>query len=169
VGRTRQAVQQIGVDAGKAADQAQDASRKLATTIKLVMAAQARLREVVVAVSEVDLASNRFRLSPIKDKFKSPLDSIAAMQVEAGAEDVLKDLRADGRRRCSTPPPRTAAACWRCAPSRCRPRPPKPTRPTRSSARPCSTRSSSRWASWARCSTTPKCRPPSSARCWRRR
>ncbi len=93
VGRTRQAVQQIGVDAGKAADQAQDASRKLATTIKLVMAAQARLREVVVAVSEVDLASNRFRLSPIKDKFKSPLDSIAAMQVEAGAEDVLKDLR----------------------------------------------------------------------------
>lgn len=52
------------------------------------MAAQARLREVVVAVSEVDLASNRFRLSPIKDKFKSPLDSISSkgMQVEAGAE-----------------------------------------------------------------------------------
>ena len=93
VGRTRQAVQQMGVDAGKAADQAQDASRKLATTIKLVMAAQARLREVVVAVSEVDLASNRFRLAPIKDRFKSPLDSIAALQVEPGAEDVLKDVR----------------------------------------------------------------------------
>ena len=93
VGQTRMAVQQIGVDAGKSADQAQDASRKLATTIKLVMAAQARLREVVGAVSEVDLATNRFRLSPIKDKFKSPIDSIQGLQVEAGAEDVLKDLR----------------------------------------------------------------------------
>ncbi|MEN9629435.1 MAG: hypothetical protein RJA10_2662 [Pseudomonadota bacterium] len=93
VGQTRVAVQQIGVEAGKAADQAQDASRKLAHTIKQVMAAQARLREVVVAVSEVDLAANRFRLSPIKDKFKSPTDSIQALQVEAGTDDVLKDVR----------------------------------------------------------------------------
>ena len=93
VGVTRQAVQQIGVEAGKAADQAQEASRRLAHTIKLVMTAQARLRDVVVAVSEVDLASNRFRLSPIKDKFKSPVDSILALQVEKGADDVLKDVR----------------------------------------------------------------------------
>jgi hypothetical protein len=133
VGRTRQAVQQIGVDAGKAADQAQDASRKLATTIKLVMAAQARLREVVVAVSEVDLASNRFRLSPIKDKFKSPLDSIAALQVEAGAEDVLKDLRqmAAGLFDAAT---KDGSGLLALRAARCRPRPPKPTRPMREAA-----------------------------------
>lgn len=93
VGRTRQAVQQIGVEAGQAADKAQDASRRLAGTIRLLLSAQSRLREVVVAVSEVDLASNRFRLGPIKDKFKSPIDSIQALQVEAGGDDVLKEVR----------------------------------------------------------------------------
>ena len=93
VGQTRQAVQAIGVEAGQAADKAQDASRRLATSIKLVLSAQARLKEVVVAVSEVDLATNRFRLGPIKDKFKSPIDSIQALQVEAGSDDVLKDAR----------------------------------------------------------------------------
>ncbi len=90
---TRQAVQQIGVEAGQSADKAQDSSRRLAATIKLALSAQTRLREVLVAVSEVDLASNRFRLGPIKDKFKSPVDSIQALQVEAGSDDVLKEVR----------------------------------------------------------------------------
>jgi hypothetical protein len=68
--------------------------RKLAQSMKLVLTAQSKLKEVAVVVSEVDLASNRFRLGPLKDKFKSPLDSIAALEVEAGSEDVLKDTRA---------------------------------------------------------------------------
>ena len=78
---------------GKAADKAQDASRRLAGTIRLLLSAQSRLREVVVAVSEVDLASNRFRLGPIKDKFKSPIDSIQRLEVEPGGDDPIKDVR----------------------------------------------------------------------------
>jgi hypothetical protein len=73
---TRKAVQQIGVEAGQAADKAQDSGRRLAQSIKQVLTAQSKLKEVVVVVSEVDLASNRFRLGPLKDKFKSPLDSV---------------------------------------------------------------------------------------------
>ena len=91
---TRKAVQQIGVEAGQAADKAQDAGRRLAQSMKLALTAQSKLKEVAVVVSEVDLASNRFRLGPLKDKFKSPLDSIQRLEVEAGSEDVLKDTRA---------------------------------------------------------------------------
>jgi len=90
---TRQAVQQIGVDAGKAADAAQDASRRLAHAMKLALSAQSRLKEVAVVVSEADLATNRFRLSPLKDKFKSPTDSILRLEAEPGSDDVLKETR----------------------------------------------------------------------------
>ena len=90
---TRKAAQQIGVEAGQAADKAQDASRRLATTIRVALSAQSRLKEIVVVVSEADLATNRFRLSPLKDKFKSPIDSIQRLEVEPGGEDPIKDVR----------------------------------------------------------------------------
>ncbi len=94
VGATRQAVQQIGIEAGKAADKAQDASRRLAATMKQVLSAQSRLKEIHVLVSEIDLASNRFRLTPLKDKFKSAVEGIQRLEVEPGSDDVLKDVRA---------------------------------------------------------------------------
>ena len=91
---TRKAVQQIGVEAGQAADKAQDSGRRLAQSMKQVLTAQSKLKEVALVVSEVDLASNRFRLGPLKDKFKSPLDSVLRLEVEAGSDDLLKDTRA---------------------------------------------------------------------------
>jgi len=90
---TRTAVNQIGVEAGKAADKAQDAVRRLGNATKLALSAQARLKEVAIVVSEVDNASNRFRLGPLKEKVKSPLDSIQRLEVEAGSDDVLKEVR----------------------------------------------------------------------------
>ncbi|MBL8333086.1 MAG: hypothetical protein JNM08_08285 [Rubrivivax sp.] len=90
---TRRAAQQIGVEAGQAADKAQEASRRLAATIRGALSAQARLREIVLVVSEADLATNRFRLSPLKDKFKSPIDSIQRLEAEPGGDDPLKETR----------------------------------------------------------------------------
>jgi methyl-accepting chemotaxis protein len=91
---TRLAVKQIGVDAGKTADQAQDASRRLANTTKQVLTAQSRLKELVVLVGEADAVSNRFRLTPLKDKLKSTLDGMARLTPEAGQDDGLKEARA---------------------------------------------------------------------------
>jgi methyl-accepting chemotaxis protein len=91
---TRLAVKQIGVDAGKTADQAQDASRRLASTTKQVLTAQSRLKELVVLVGEADAVSNRFRLTPLKDKLKSTLDGMARLTPEAGQDDGLKEARA---------------------------------------------------------------------------
>jgi len=91
---TRTAVAQIGTEAGKAADKAQDASRRLAHITKLGLLAQTRLRDVALVVAEVDMASNRFRLGPLKEKVKAPLDSIQRLEVEAGSDDPLKEVRA---------------------------------------------------------------------------
>ena len=94
VAATRQAVKQIGVDAGKTADAAQDASRRLAQTTKLALTAQTRLKEVVVLVGEADAATNRFRLNPLKEKLKASLDAISRLTPEAGQQDdPLKDTR----------------------------------------------------------------------------
>ncbi len=90
---TRGAVNQIGIEAGKAADKAQDAARRLAAITKLGLQAQTRLREVALVVAEIDTASNRFRLGPLKEKVKSPLDSLQRLEVEAGGDDPLKDVR----------------------------------------------------------------------------
>ena len=93
ISTTRTAVKQIGVDAGKAADAAQDASRKLAATMKNVLSAQGRLKEVQMVVAEADTVSNRFRLAPLKEKLKSTVDGITRLTPEAGADDPLKDAR----------------------------------------------------------------------------
>ena len=96
VAKTRAAVQQIGIDAGKAADKAQDASRRLAHISKLILSAQTRLKEMAIVVGETDMVSNRFRLSPIKEKAKAISDAMATFLVEPGTEDVLKEARAFG-------------------------------------------------------------------------
>jgi len=91
---TRSAVIQIGAEAGRTADKAQDATRRLANVTKLGLQAQTRLRDVALVVAEIDSVSNRFRLGPLKEKVKSPLDSIQRLEVEAGSDDPLKDVRA---------------------------------------------------------------------------
>ena len=94
ISATRASVKQIGVDAGKTADAAQDASRRLAGTMKNVLSAQGRLKEVAIVVAEADTVSNRFRLNPLKDKLKSAVDGITRLTPEAGGDDPLKDTRA---------------------------------------------------------------------------
>ncbi len=94
INTTRAAVAQIGTEAGKAADQAQEATRRLGNVTKRALQAQTHLREVALVLSEVDQASNRFRLGPLKEKVKAPLDSIQRLESEAGTEDPLKDVRA---------------------------------------------------------------------------
>jgi methyl-accepting chemotaxis protein len=90
---TRTAVAQIGVEAGQAADRAQEATRRLAGVTKLALQAQTRLRDVALVIGEVDSATNRFRLGPLKEKVKAPLDSIARLEIEGGGEDPLKEVR----------------------------------------------------------------------------
>jgi methyl-accepting chemotaxis protein len=91
---TRSNVAEIGTEAGKAADRAQDASRRLANATKLALLAQAKLKDIAIVVNEVDAASNRFRLTPLKEKVKAAADSIQRLEAEAGSEDVLKEAKA---------------------------------------------------------------------------
>jgi len=99
IGATRQAVNGIGLEAGQSADKAQDAARRLATQAKLALKAQTLLKDVALVVHEVDAVSNRFRLTPLREKMKAPLDSI--QRLEAGgaagardaADDPLKEVR----------------------------------------------------------------------------
>ena len=94
ISATRASVKQIGVEAGKTADAAQDASRRLSNTMKSVLSAQGRLKEVAIVVAEVDTVSNRFRLNPLKEKMKSAVDGITRLTPEAAGDDPLKETRA---------------------------------------------------------------------------
>ena len=94
IGLTRSNVGEIGIEAGKAADRAQDASRRLAQATKLALQAQAKLKDIAIVVNEVDAATNRFRLTPLKEKVKAATDSIQRFEVTAGSEDILKETKA---------------------------------------------------------------------------
>jgi len=94
VGATRSAVQQIGVEAGQAADRAQDQSRRIGQTVKQLLSAQTRLKELAIVVGDVDTVTSRFRLAPIKERAKAVTDAIARLEPEAGTEDALKEVRA---------------------------------------------------------------------------
>jgi methyl-accepting chemotaxis protein len=90
---TRAAVAGIETDAARAADHAQDASRGLGGTMKLVLTAQGKLKELAILVSETDAVSNRFRIGPLRERVKAQVDSVARLEGDAGAEDVLKEVR----------------------------------------------------------------------------
>ncbi|GCL64016.1 methyl-accepting chemotaxis protein [Pseudaquabacterium pictum] len=94
ISATRASVKQIGVEAGKTADAAQDASRRLSNTMKSVLSAQSRLKEVAIVVAEADTVSNRFRLNPLKEKMKSAVDGIVRLTPETAGDDPLKETRA---------------------------------------------------------------------------
>jgi methyl-accepting chemotaxis protein len=93
VASTRKAVQQIGVESGKAADRAQDSMRQLNATAKNILSAQTRLKELAIVVGDADLATNRFRLTPLKERAKATTDAIVRLEA-SGTDDPLKEARA---------------------------------------------------------------------------
>ena len=90
---TRAAVAGIETDAARAADQAQDASRGLGGTMKLVLSAQGKLKELALLVSETDAVPNRFRIAPLRERVKAQVDSVQRLEAQPGADDPLKDVR----------------------------------------------------------------------------
>jgi len=90
---TRQGVNQIAVDAGQAADRAQEISRNVAAQIKQALTAQTRLKEIALVVHEADAVSSRFKLTPLKEKVKSSIDSVLRVEVRSPGEEVLKDTK----------------------------------------------------------------------------
>jgi len=92
---TRSNVAGIAADASRTADEAQEASRRLASVTKVALSAQARLKEIAAVVSEADLATSRFRLTPLRDKVRAAIDSIQRLEVGAGTDDPLKQLKAE--------------------------------------------------------------------------
>ncbi|MFZ2649542.1 MAG: methyl-accepting chemotaxis protein [Burkholderiaceae bacterium] len=91
---TRAAVAAIETEAGKSADQAQDASRALGSVIKAALSAQARLKELAVLVSDTDAVGNRFRLTPLKERLKATADSLQRLDVDASQAEQLKAAKA---------------------------------------------------------------------------
>ncbi|HTT11409.1 MAG TPA: methyl-accepting chemotaxis protein [Burkholderiaceae bacterium] len=90
---TRAAVAGIETDAARAADQAQDASRGLGGTMKLVLSAQGKLKELALLVSETDAVPNRFHIAPLRERVKAQVDSVQRLEAQTGTDDPLKDVR----------------------------------------------------------------------------
>ena len=94
IAATRAAVAGIETEAGKSADQAQDASRGLSTAVKAALSAQARLKELAILVNETDAIPNRFRLTPLKERLKGVVESIQRLEVDASHAEQLKETKA---------------------------------------------------------------------------
>ena len=91
---TRSNVAGIAAEASRTADEAQEASRRLASVTKVALSAQIRLKEIAMVVAEADLATNRFRLTPLRDKIRAATDSIQRLEIDAGSDDPLKECKA---------------------------------------------------------------------------
>jgi len=90
---TRAAVAGIETDAAQAADRAQETGRGLSTTMKQVLSAQGKLKELALLVSETDAVANRFRISPLRERVKATVDSVQRLEVGGGSDDALKEVR----------------------------------------------------------------------------
>lgn len=92
---TRSAVGTIEADTAKSADKAQEASVELGNTMKVSLLAINHFKDVDILVREVDAVSNRFRLSPLRERMKAQLDSMQRLAPATGkGPDALKDARA---------------------------------------------------------------------------
>jgi methyl-accepting chemotaxis protein len=94
VAATRTSVQQIGVEAGRAADQAQESMQRLAHSMKVVLTSQTRLKEITLLLADLDAIPNRFRISPLSEKLRAAFDAVLRLAGEGGGKDVLAEPRA---------------------------------------------------------------------------
>jgi methyl-accepting chemotaxis protein len=92
VASIRGTVAALEAEAVKSANAAQQASQEVGHAIKLLLTAQARLKDVALVVGETDAVSNRFRLGPLKERMKAHTDALQNLGGK-GDEALLKDLR----------------------------------------------------------------------------
>ncbi len=91
---TRSAVASIEVEAARTADKAQEAGHGLSSATKAALQAQARLKELVVLVGETDNVSNRFRITPLKEKLKATVDGLQRLTADGAQGELIKPTRA---------------------------------------------------------------------------
>lgn len=90
---TRNAVGTIESETAKSADKAQEASVDLGNAMKVSLLAINHLKDVDILVREADAVSNRFRLSPLRERMKAQLDSMLRLGVGGKGPDALKEAR----------------------------------------------------------------------------
>lgn len=91
---TRAAVAVIEADAAKAADAAQDSSRSLAAGTKAALQAQGQLKDMTLLLAETELVTNRFRLTPLKERLKASIEGLNRLDGDAQQAARLKDIKA---------------------------------------------------------------------------
>ena len=94
IASTRAAVAAIEADAAKAADAAQDSSRSLAAGTKAALQAQGQLKDMTLLLAETELVTNRFRLTPLKERLKASIEALNRIDDDAKQATRLKDIKA---------------------------------------------------------------------------
>ncbi|HUN69878.1 MAG TPA: methyl-accepting chemotaxis protein [Burkholderiales bacterium] len=94
VASVRGAIAALEAEAVKAAGEAQQASQAVSNSIKLLLTAQARLKDIAIVVGETDGVTNRFRLGPLKERLKAHTDAIQNLGAGKADEALFKDARA---------------------------------------------------------------------------
>jgi methyl-accepting chemotaxis protein len=93
VASIRSTVAGLEAEAVKAANAAQQSSHEVGHAIKLLLTAQARLKDIAIVVGETDTVTNRFRLGPLRERMKAHTDALQNLGGK-GDEALLKDARA---------------------------------------------------------------------------
>lgn len=94
IASTRAAVAAIEADAARAADAAQDSSRSLAAGTKAALQAQGQLKDMTLLLAETELVTNRFRLTPLKERLKASIEALNRIDDDAKQATLLKDIKA---------------------------------------------------------------------------
>ncbi len=93
INATNAELQQLSAQAAKGVVEAQNSGARANSAVKKLLTVQARLKEIELVMSEVDLARNKFRLTPLRERLKAVVDSIAGIKQEPGDPALIREIK----------------------------------------------------------------------------
>jgi methyl-accepting chemotaxis protein len=93
IATARSGISALEVDATRAAESGQRSSDELGATIKALLSIQTRLKDVSVLIAEADAVTNRFRLSPLRERMKAQADGIQQVGGTKNGDTMVREAR----------------------------------------------------------------------------
>lgn len=83
----------LNSEAANTVNGAQQSNLKLNNTVKKLLTLQARLKDVVVVIGDLEKIKNKFKLTPLKEKMNAVTGSIQTINYEKDDPQIIKEIK----------------------------------------------------------------------------
>jgi methyl-accepting chemotaxis protein len=90
----RKSITKMGTNALSAINSSQTANLQVNNSIKKLLTLQSRLKDINIALVDLELVKNKFKLGPLKERLKHTIEQTRNIEVDRGDNPAIKEVKA---------------------------------------------------------------------------